>query len=197
MANTPEDFLARHHRPFGGDSLTGHGEVDELGQREESENRGDDREALPQLNVPERESVCPAEWVDADRSQQKAEGAGRQSLGHAALAEEGDHRHAKQRQHCDLDVAELEDERFDDRDGQRQGRRSDQTAHRRHGVDGSQGERPFALAGELVPLEIGDLGLTGGQAHQHRRDRVQRVVQRTHHGQEDDPDGRLVDEEQD
>ena len=206
-----EDGLADHNRPApqavagaahhlagadhgvgGSDGAPRDGEVDELGEREESEGYRDDGESSPELRLLEDEPDVAGDGVDADGAEHHAERSGDESLHHRARAERRDHRDAEERHRGDLGEAELEDDGLDDGHERGEHDGADESSECGDGVDGAERVGGLALAGELVAFEEGHLGGASGESEQHGGDGVECVVDSGHRGERDEADGALL-----
>ena len=162
-----------------------HGE--RLGDREQADQGGDDRDAVIELEEAEGRARRGIDVVGADEAQHEPEEAGDQALQQVVGGDRGDQHEAEHHDDDHVDAAQIEADRGEIGQ-QRHGREAgDEPAHGRR--DEAEDERllPFALQRHRIAVERGRRGAAvAGHVDQDRRDAAAEMrggVDRRHEGQ--------------
>src|SRR5688572_24986896 len=127
-----------------------HREVDELRDREEPERRGDDVDALPQIELIESEPECRGTGRLPNGRQQEPKARDDETLDRRAPGEARDERDADDREHEELGRSERAQERLDDRDRDHETDRADDRADERTEQGRAQRSSGLSLFGHRM-----------------------------------------------
>ena len=188
-----------------GDRDVAGGQFHELGNREDAEHHRDQRQVVDEIFQAERVALLGHGLRRADGRQEESHRGGGEALDHRPAAQRADHRQPQKRQGEDLGRAEGEDQRLDDRQGNRQRDRAEDPSIGGYREGGAECARRLTPLGQRIPVENGRLrgrrardpehdggdrvaGGGDGKEAQQQRDRAQRLHVEGERQQQQHPD---------
>ncbi len=185
----PLEPAASYWRPVG-DRLSAPQQVDHLGNGEDRERHGGQRQPVAEIvPVADDHPELAGRGRTADRRQHHADPASEQPLQQACAGKHADHGDAEDGEQQKLACTESQHQRPRDQDGARQHDRAEHAADERGGVGRTQRAAGLALLGHGEAVQNSGLrGAATRNTDQHRHDRVAG----RHDGQQADHHGDAV-----